>query len=491
MAGYLYGTYGRLGESVAQSPVQSTTVPCYIGTAPVNLVKGYADKELVNKPVKLTTLSGARTTIGYSDDWGAFSLSEVIAAHFNNSKGGMSPVYVINVLDPATHKKDTTTTVTATFSGGATAFESDTVILDTIAIKDKTEGTDYSVDYNYAKGTVIINSLKDDAPLDGQVEITFSEVDTSKVTAADIIGGETADGVTTGLAAIELIYSNDFQVVNLLAAPGWDDQPEVYNALVAASSKINGHWDAFVYANLPVKDCDTISKAIKWKADHGYTSERSKVFWPMAVGTSGAKYHISTLAIVETMRLDEEHDGVPMETVGNKSVPVIKQYFGADSKNNGFGQIDANELDAKGIATVVPWAGEWVIWGDRTAAYAYGADVDARDLFDNSMRMLFYITNSFQQEWSSTIDKPMTRSLKDEIINREQEKLDYYVSIGALLGSPTIEFNAEDNTSTDIMNGNFVWYLEATPTVPLKSATIVVAYSDKGFSVLYDDGEEG
>lgn len=86
MAGYLYGTYGRLGESVAQSPVQSTTVPCYIGTAPVNLVKGYADKEIVNKPIKLTTLSGARTTIGYSDDWGAFTLSEVIAAHFNNSR---------------------------------------------------------------------------------------------------------------------------------------------------------------------------------------------------------------------------------------------------------------------------------------------------------------------------------------------------------------------------------------------------------------------
>ncbi len=30
----------------------------------------------------------------------------------------------------------------------------------------------------------------------------------------------------------------------------------------------------------------------------------------------------------------------------------------------------------------------------------------------------------------------MTRALKDRIINREQEKLDGYVSMGALLGEP-------------------------------------------------------
>ena len=52
------------------------------------------------------------------------------------------------------------------------------------------------------------------------------------------------------------------------------------------------------------------------------------------------------------------------------------------------------------------------------------------------MRMLMHITNDFQMEWSLRIDEPMTRALKDEIINREQEKLDGYVSMGALLGEP-------------------------------------------------------
>ena len=52
--------------------------------------------------------------------------------------------------------------------------------------------------------------------------------------------------------------------------------------------------------------------------------------------------------------------------------------------------------------------------------------------------------------------------LRDEIINREQEKLDAYASIGALIGSPTVEFLESDNTTTDMMNGDFVWNAIAT-----------------------------
>ena len=51
----------------------------------------------------------------------------------------------------------------------------------------------------------------------------------------------------------------------------------------------------------------------------------------------------------------------------------------------------------------VAWGGEWVLWGDHTAAYTYGADVDPRAIFDVSMRMLMHITNDFQREWLSLI----------------------------------------------------------------------------------------
>lgn len=200
--------------------------------------------------------------------------------------------------------------------------------------------------------------------------------------------------------------------------------------------------------------------------------------------------HLSTLAVVELMRADFSHNSVPMETCGNKAIPVIKQYFGANAKNRGFDQQSGKELTQNGISTAVAWGGEWVLWGDHTAAYTYGADVDPRAIFDVSMRMLMHITNDFQREWSPEIDEPMTRALKDRIINREQEKLDGYVSMGALLGSPVILFLESENSTTDVMNGDFRWDIAVTPTPPLKSASVYVAYTDAGFSVYYEGGDE-
>ena len=432
---YLYGAYGHIGETVAQSAVQAGTTPVYIGTAPVNLVRGFGKAGVINAPIKITSLVDAQKKLGYAADWGTFTLCEVMYAHFNNTLGNIGPIYVINVLDPSEgkHRKEEATTKTLAFTGGRAEFASSTIILDTLTIAKATsgnyvEGSDYAVDYNFTKGTVIITSLKDDAQLTGNLTATFYEVDDS-VEDSDIIGGVTSSGEYSGLSAITLLYPEQFAVCNLIAAPGWSHSPAVYNAMLTASQKINGHWDAFVVADLPLVDStaqavDTITKAIAWKKANAFTGERSKVYWPQGVDNLGNVYHLSTMAVVELMRADFSHNSVPMETCGNKAIPIIKQYFGANANNRGFDQQTGKELTQNGISTAVAWGGEWVLWGDHTAAYTYGADVDPRAIFDVSMRMLMHITNDFQREWSPEIDEPMTRALKDRIINREQEKLD-------------------------------------------------------------------
>ena len=499
---YLYGAYGHIGETVAQSAVQAGTTPVYIGTAPVNLVRGFADAGVINEPIKLSNMIDAQRKLGYAADWGTFTLCEVMNAHFNNTLGNIGPIYVINVLDPSAgkHRKATETTKQLSFTGGRAEFASSTIILDTLTIAmseggDYAEGTDYAVDYNFTKGTVIITSLIEDSPLTGTLTASFYEVDDSTIEDDDIIGGVTAGGEYSGLSSIALLYPEQFAVCNLIAAPGWSQSPAVYNAMLTASQKINGHWDAFVVADLPLVDStaqavDTITKAIAWKKANAFTGERSKVYWPQAVDNLGNVFHLSTLAVVELMRADFSHNSVPMETCGNKAIPIIKQYFGANATNRGFSQQEGKELTQNGISTAVAWGGEWVLWGDHTAAYTYGADVDPRAIFDVSMRMLMHITNDFQREWSPRIDEPMTRALKDEIINREQEKLDGYVSVGALLGEPQIVFLESENSTTDIMNGDFRWDIAVTPTPPLKSASVYVAYTDAGFSVYYEGGDE-
>ena len=490
---YLYGAYGNLGDSVAMNAVQSGTVVVYFGLSPINLVRKYAEKNLVNNPVKLTNMHSAKQTIGYAEDWDTFGLSEAVSAHFDNSIGNIGPIYVVNVLDPDKHRQSTETVKEVTFSNGQAMISSNKIILDTLTLDGLTEGTEYSIDYNYTKGMVMINSIG--TKLTGTVEARWYEVDTAMVEEEDIIGGITAEGIYTGIGALQLLYVQENAVANIIAAPGWSERPNVYNALCNAARLINGHWNAFVYADIPIMDnaavapvaIDTIEKAIVWKKDNGYSNEQSKVFWPQAQNALLKAFHLSTMAVVETQRTDYSHNSVPMETCGNKTVSVAKQYFGKDAINKGFDQNKSKELTSNGISTCVFWGGNWKLWGDHTAAYKYGADVDPRCIFDVSMRMLFHITNMFQREWGTVIDEPFTMQLKDRIINREQEKLDLLVAQGALIGEPSVYFIETNNSVTDMMNGNFRWDIPVTPTPPLKSASVYVAYTDAGFSSYFTE----
>lgn len=534
---YLYGTYGNLASSVVSATAEAPSVALYVGTAPVNLVRGYATAGVINNPVRLSNLIDAQSIIGTASDWDKYTLSEAIQAHFANANGNIGPIYVINVLDPSIHRKPAAITKTLNFVNGSASFESEDIILDTLAIAGKAEGTDYNISYNFSTHKVTIMSANADDPLDGAIAVTYNEVDVTAIDENTIIGTKTETGVYTGLQAAELVYQKYNAVVNLFAAPKWSQYPVVYRALIAKATKLNGHWDGFVYADIPLTyesvtysevdspsgdpaaqefyelvdgeyvltedttvdpsktyytkstvtaSNDTIQKAVNWKAANGYTSERSKVFFPKAQGTDGNIYFISTLALAETLKLDLNHGGVPMETCGNKELPANKQYFGAASANAGYSVTEANNLCKYGITTMAFWGGSWKIWGDHTAAYAFNSDdVDPRAIFDVSIRMLLYLTNRFQIKWAPTIDKPFTVQLKDTILVREQERLDALVAMGALVGNPRIVFEAGHNTIDDIMHGNFRWDIQVTPTPPLKSASAYVAYTDAGLSAYF------
>lgn len=480
---YKHGTYGEFASSIGGTATQSGTVAVYVGAAPVNLIRGYADKDLVNMPVLLTDFASAKRFAGYSSDWKKFSLCEAIKVHFNNAAGNAGPVVAINVLNPVTHAKDGETTQALTFVNGRATFASDTIILDTLVLADKVEDVDYSVDYDFTSGQVIIDSIGE--KITGTVNVTFSEVDPSKVAKTDIIGGVTAEGVYTGLGVVDLVYQYTSKIPNLIVAPGWSNDPDVYNAMLIAGTKINGHWEAFVLADIPLTDVDTIEKAVKWAEDNSYKSERSKVYWPMFADASGVAYHGSTLAAWMMQTVDDANNGIPMETPSNKAVPIAKQYFGENSKNRGFDQRRANDLNANGISTAAFWGGHWVLWGGHTAAYKFGAVADNRVVFDNNIRMMMHTLNSFQQEWALTIDKPMTLALADTIKNREQEKADALVAVGALIGSPVVKFIESENSVSEMVEGNFVWDFDETPTPQAKALTMRVAYTDAGFASFF------
>ena len=481
---YLHGVYANRGETYAANAVQAGRFPCYVGTAPVHLVRGYAEKNLVNAPVKLTQLSQAQGAIGYSDDWDAFTLCEPLSVHFNNVLGGVGPIYVINVLDPAKHKKNSQTTQQLTFVNKRAEFLSDTIVLDSLAIGDKAEGEDYALDYDYASGKVIVRDLKGDMTT---ASCTFDEVDASMVEDSDIIGGKTASGEYSGIGSLDLIGIKDFVHPSYLAAPGWSHIPAVRNALIVAAQSINSKFRAFVYTDIPVKGedggVDTIEEATAWKASHDYQHENECVNWPKGIDNAGKVYHLSTLRLWRQQMTDYSHDSIPFETASNKEAPVMAQYFGEGSKNAGFDEAMANELNAKGICTICPRGNMIVFWGGHTSAYSYGATTDAVPIFDTNSMMIQHLSNRFILEFAPDIDKPMTLQKRDEILNREQNYLNSLVTVGALIGSPKVVFLAADNTVADMLNGDFQFRDIATPTPQLKSLTVNIHYTDEGFSV--------
>lgn len=486
---YKHGAYAELGTSIAQSAVQSGTVAVYVGVAPVNLVQGYADAEVVNLPVKINNFTDAQKKIGYSEDWENFTLGEAVAAHFDNGLENIGPIYCINVLDPDTHRKEEATNTSITFTNNVAEFASDTAILDTVTIESYVKDTDFTVDYNFTTGKVIITALND--KLKGTVTAAYFEVDFTAIDKDTIIGGVTANGEYTGLSALQLLYTRENQVCNLLGCPKYSEIPDVYAKMITACQEINGHWQAFFTADIPLVDAegakvDTITKAKAWRTANGYNSERSEIFYPQFQDVrTGRIFHGSVLAIVTYLKTDFDHDSVPFESCSNKEVPIGKQYFGADSTNQGFDQITATaDLNAYGISTAVFWGGNWVLWGGNTAKYQYGKDIDPRAIDCHYMRMLFHCMNGFQRRQATNIDKPFNLQLKDSILNEEQEILDTYIAQGGLLAGSEILFLASDNTTTDMINGDFVFQLPVSVVPRAKSLTGKVAYTDAGLTSL-------
>ncbi|MBR1625595.1 MAG: hypothetical protein IJ681_00455 [Bacteroidales bacterium] len=564
---YKHGAYAKIGASAAQNATSTGTIAVYIGTAPVNLVQEYSTKNVVNYPKKISNLLDAQKSVGYSDDWDKFTLCEAIAAHFDNKLGNIGPVYFINVLDPAVHKKAAETSKTLNFVNGSASFISDTVILDTVSITGKTAGTDFSVDYNFTTGKVIINSLEA-TPLSGNVEVKFFEIDLSNIDEDTIIGGVTSSGQYSGIGALPLVYQELGKVPNLVLAPKWSENKKVYQKLCTAIQDINDQWDAFALADIPLEGeaetnidiysysgdntgtfytaaaiaadataysdrllskvigtitavtttgdnpsvtigtgnaesltingtvkktvtttVDTIEEALAWKRTNAYDSERTKVFWPQGYdGGTERIFHGSTLGCVEFLRADDNWKNVPAETCSNKEIPVTAQYFGANATNQGFDRVGANNLNEYGISTLFSDGGKLKLWGGHTAKYQYGADDDPRCIFDTYMRMLMYCENQFQKRQGSKIDKPFNRGLRDSILTSEQKQLDALVAVGALIGEPKILFLASENSTEDLMTGDFKFDIPITVAPQYKSSTAEVLYTDAGLSSLVEEG---
>lgn len=490
MAEYKHGAYGvtqAVGTRVASG---SAGAIVYVGTAPVHNVAGGGKN--VNVPRVVNNISEARKLFGYSEDWDKYTLCEAMHVHLENK--GVGPLIFINVLDPAKHKSTETGNVSKTPENGRAVIPAaQDIILDTLAVKAgstaKVKGKDYEVSYNIDRKSITIAEKKKGLLGTAELTITYSCVDATMVDKDDVIGESDGLGENTGLFAVKNVYQMTGYIPAYLAAPGFSSDPAVNAAMHQNSVKINGHWDAYLFADLPLLNGTTpltLDTAATYKAANGYTHANETVFFPMASGNDGRKYHLSVLAAANFQELLIAQDGIPYKTASNTDCAVIESlYLGANNTGRVYDDEIINEkLNRNGIASAAFVGGRWALWGCHSADYGEETG-DQINVSETNRMMLYYISNDFQHRRAGDVDKPMTSNDLQTIIAEEQTRIDALVNIGALTRG-VVTLNADADARSDIMNGDYSFLFDVTTTPLAKSLTAVVNWTDAGFATYFE-----
>lgn len=480
---YKHGVYSeRAAYSGGFGKKAIGTIPIYIGTAPIHQLNtaGAADfdyKSYINKPMLITSLQDAREKIGYSTDFESFTLCEAVSAHFNNGDEAVGPIIVINIADPEkVESSDTNETVTFTgVAGNKVGYITDPkAAIENITIGSLTAG-DYTL--SYENGKIKVNVTKDSYS-SPTTTATFARVDTSD----DAV---TVEAFAAGVAAMDICEAATGEIPNILAAPKYSKKPEYHAKMIEkAVAKISGKWNFTVVSDIPADNTvNTGDKAITWKNANSYNSKFDKVFYPM-VSYNGAKYHLSTMAVVTMQSIDTDVDGIPYISPSNKGIYANSTIL-ADGTEILLTEPQANKLNEVGITSVNIIRGSRRLWGVHNANYSYNneSNIDPDEQQDAAIRMVLYLMNKLQYDYIDTIDTPINRKDIDGIIANIQQWLNGLVNDGALLYG-TVAFNSDSNPTDSLAVGDFVFDVQFTTAPNAKSFTFKVQYTEAGLATL-------
>ena len=487
MPDFFHGAYGKVNAVATRESVNGKAALVVFGTAPVNQVAGGAAN--VNKPILIRSITEAQEYFGYSEDWASYTLCEAFHRFFNVA--GVGPIVAVNVLDPAKHVNSEQQSKTLTPENGRIVIAAaDEVIVDSVEVTGKTLNQDYYLHYDFAHAALQIIELERGKLGTGALTVKYKVTTPEEVDEDDLIGSSDGMGLNTGLYTIKNVYQETGYIPGYMLAPGWSSIKAVHDEMKLVSLKVNGHWDAWIFADLPLKDEEgtalNLITAAAWKTANGYNADNETVCFPLVELTDGKKYHLSVLRAVNHLRLLIENDGVPYYSASNTACEDIRNlYMGEDSKGRIYDDEIINKyLNANGITSATFMSGRWVIWGASAASYDV-ATGDAINVGETCRMMLYYISNDFQARRSLDVDKPMTVNDILTIVAQEQERLDALVSIGALTYAKCM-INAKLMTKTDVMNGDWTFDFNVTNTPLAKSLTARVTWVDNGFVTYFD-----
>ena len=489
---YKHGPYGNINVAGSKKTTLAQAAFVVFGTAPVHTVEGGASN--VNTPILVEDFEDAKRLLGYSDDWASFSLCEVMQAVLNDK--GVGPVVMINMFDPAVHKEATGGSKSLTpVSGKLIIADAGLIVLDSVVIKTtgetpatKVKGTDYSIEYDANTQTITATELTAGALGTAALAVTYDIAKPEAVTTAQFIGSTDGAGLNTGIYAIRNVWQLTGMIPSYMAAPGWSCIPAVHDAMYENSQKVNGHWDVFMFTDLPIVDEEstalTMDTAYTWKTAHGYNKPNEKPSFPMVTGTDGRHYHLSALRIANFLEQLIAYEDVPWHSDSNTEIAIAKSlWLGAAAEGRVYDDQMINEKLCKNGISSAAFVGYWAIWG------AHAGDYDPQNasevnVADTNMLMLMYVTNSFQLRHFEDTDQPKSPNDIKSMALDEQDILNRMVGAGQLTYGQ-VNIKADAIARSDMYYGDYVFSFEVSTTPLMKSITADVTWTDEGYAVFY------
>jgi len=425
----------------------------------------------VNEPVLCYTYAEAVEAFGYSDDW-RFTLCEAIYSHFVLYK--MAPIVLINVLDPAKHKT-AVTDESVTIENGLAMIKAQGVLAESVSVKSEdgattyVQGTDYELDFD-GDGQLVVQRLASGSiPAAATLKISYDKLDPDAISANDIIGGIDGDGHPTGLELIDQVFPRFRLVPGLILAPGYSHEPAVAAVMTAKAGAVNGLFKAIALTDLPANKSYT--DIATWKDSNGFTSPRQINGYPK-VKLGDKTFHMSTQLAGVICATDAAYDGLPYVSPSNQSMQADSAVL-EDGSPLFLGPDQAAYLNGEGIVTALNFVGGWKAWGNRTGAYP--SNTDPKDSFIPVRRMMDWISNTVILSYWQRLDGPITRRLTEAVTDSINLWLNGLVAAGALLGG-RVEFRADENPDTDLMDGIVRFHVYVTPPSPAREIDFIVEY---------------
>lgn len=275
-------------------------------------------------------------------------------------------------------------------------------------------------------------------------------------TKSNVIGGVDAQENRSGIQALLDARATVAMTPKILIAPGFSSDQAVATELLAIAQRVRG----FVYLDGPnTTDADAKLYVADFGGDsgkHGMLIDPYSLVWDTV---SSSEIQRASSAVAAGVRVKTDYLKGPHYTLSNQ---VIDGIIGtARPIDFVMGDINsrANLLNDGNVTTIIREDG-YRFWGSRTLN-----TTDAKWAFEPSVRIDMLIKDTIQQNLLWAVDKPINKTLLEDVAESVNAMMRQLISFGWILGGECW-VDPDKNSTTSLSAGQVYFAYDFTVPAP-------------------------